>query len=352
MDALSRFFPSCTSCSYLQFSQQGCQDSCSHLQVRNKLWRAVLKYSVASTDKERAHDNERVHVLRKYVWRLIMEPSSSRVGQGVAAARNINIIVSTLNAIYMTLPHYRVNCWASLGFPGPWGSHAIDAACSLWLTVEVMMLLFAIPSISVLLRRTSFVVNALSIVPWYGGIVGLREAGSHMGIFAVLRLLQAMRTLTMMQSSKHLIKLMKTTFRRAAHMLVMLSCLISMFICMLAVVLWTVERGEWVSDYRMFLRRTGWSCPVECNGPAWFGAYSGCEAAGEEVWMSSRDKIGRQQHLCIPIQVCNTHLCAATYCHAVLSCNKWIVCCRPFMFLPFIFSMHSLPCRKKVRSAA
>ena len=272
------------------------------LQVRNKLWRAVLKYSVGSTDEERAHDNETVHALRKYLCRVLTEPSSSRVAQCVAAARNISIILSSLNAIYMTLPDYRMRCSGSPAWPGPRGSHVIEAVCSLWFTAEVMMQMFAIASISILLRHTSFAVNSLAIVPWYSRLMGAGEAR----IFALLRLLQAMRTLTMIQSSQNLIKLMATTFRRAAHMLALLSCLISMFICMLAVVLWTVERGEWDSDSRMFLRRTGWSCPVVCNGPAWFGAYSGCAAAGDEIWMSSRDKIGRQQHLCIPVQVCKT----------------------------------------------
>lgn len=276
------------------------------MQVRNKLWRAVLKHSVAATDTERAQAIETVHAMKKYVYRIIMEPSSSRLAQGVAVARNISIIISSLNAIYMTLPDYRVKFSGSPTWPGPMGAHAIEAACSLWFTAEVLMQIFAIPSISILFRRTSFAVNALAIVPWYSRLVGARDVG----IFAVLRLLQAMRTLAMIQSSKHLITLMSTTFRRAAHMLALLACLISMFICMLAVVLWTVERGEWDSVSRMFLRRTGWSCPVTCHGPAWFGAYSGCTAAGEEVWMSSRDRIGRQQHLCVPVQVCHKNLCS------------------------------------------
>lgn len=274
------------------------------MQVRNKLWRAVLKYAIASTDTERARDNEGVHALRKYVYRLVMEPSSSRLAVGVAAARNVSILLSSLNAIYMTIPDYRVRHSGSPTWPGPRGAHALEAACSLWFTAEVMLQIFATPSFSTLLRRTSFAVNALAIVPWYSKMVGVRDVG----FFAVLRFLQALRTLGMIPNSKHLIKLMATTFRRAAHMLFLLSCLISMLVCMLAVVLWTAERGEWDPNSRMFLRKIGWSCPVTCNGPAWLGAYSGCTAAGEDVWMMSRDRIGRQQHLCIPVQVCHSHL--------------------------------------------
>jgi hypothetical protein len=199
----------------------------------------------------------------------------------------------------MTLPDYRVQYSGSPTWRGPRGAHALEAACSLWFTAEAMLQIFAIPSVSVLLRRTSFAINALAIVPWYSRLMGARD----LRLFAILRLLQTMRTLGMIPNSKHLVKLMATTFRRAAYMLALLSCLISMLICVLAFVLWTVERGEWDSDSRMFLQRTGWSCPLTCKGPAWFGVYSGCTAAGDVVWISSPDRIGRQHHLCTPVQV-------------------------------------------------
>jgi hypothetical protein len=250
-----------------------------------------------------------MHALRKYLHCLIMEPSSSKLAMGVAVARNISIIVSSLNAIYTTFPHYRVMLSGSAHWQGPRGSHAIEAACALWFTVEAMMQILATQSICALLKRTSFAVNFLSVFSWFMRLAGVGNSR----VVSILRLLQTPRTLLLLPNSKHYMRLMITTSRRAALMLALLSCLMCIRTCLLAVVLWTVERGEWDPNSRMFLRRTGWSCPMTCQGPAWFGAYSGCTAAGEEFWLSSRDKIGRQQHLCVPVLVCLNNLYSIQY---------------------------------------
>lgn len=277
-----------------------CNMSSWPMQVRNKLWRAVLRYGVISLDTERTYENERVNAIRNFVHRMLMEPHSSRLAMAVALARNLSSILSSFNAVYMTLPDFRVQFSRSSPWLGPRGSYAVEAACAIWFTAEIMLQAFAIPSFLTLVKRTNFAANALTVVPWYTKLMGAQEVG----IFAIMRMMQTIRTLAMIPNSKHLLQLMGKTFRRAAHMLGLLSCLISMFICMLAIILWTAERGEWDADSRMFLRRAGWNCPVTCNGSARFGAYSGCTGAGDEVWMLSRDKIGRQQHLCVPVQVC------------------------------------------------
>jgi Ion transport protein len=269
------------------------------VQVRNKLWRAVLKHTLTQTTATRPHDNIVLHALKKYVHRMLMDEASSGLAAVVAIFIKFAIISSSLAYIYETLPEYRMRVHLTPAAWGPRGVHAVNTACSILFIIELILQAFSAPSVSVLVTSTSFVINLLALIPWITQTAGAPQQS----LVHALKLLRVMRILTMIRSSKRLLKLIQTTFRRAANMLVLLSCIISMIICMLALLLWTVERGEWDPATRMFWRTNGWNCPVVCTGPARFGSFAGCSAAGDEVWMTSRDKIGRQQHRCIPVQV-------------------------------------------------
>lgn len=228
-----------------------------------------------------------------------MDETSSRLAMMVAIVLKVAIVLSSLAYVYETLPEYRIKVHSSPPGIGPRGVHAIETSCSVLFLLELVLQAFSAASVPVLLKKTTFVVNVMTLIPWIIRLAG----GKEVKIYLTLKLLRIIRILTMIRSCQRLLRLITTTLKRAANMLALLACIISMLICMLAMLLWTVERGEWDPATRLFWRTNGWSCPVACTGPARFGSFAGCTAVGDEVWMTSRDKIGRQQHRCIPVQV-------------------------------------------------
>lgn len=58
-----------------------------------------------------------------------------------------------------------------------------------------------------------------------------------------------------------------------------------MMICVLGLVLWPAERGEWDEQHRIFVRSSSWRSQFICTCRAQFGMFAGCFAPGDVVCM-------------------------------------------------------------------
>eukprot|EP00892_Ulva_mutabilis_P002385 jgi/Ulvmu1/12147/UM085_0011.1 len=235
---------------------------------------------------------------KQRLYNLSMDHTYSVATLWIAVLLNIAVVTSSLTYVYSSLPIFRVMNARDSSAPIPFGVAVHDFVCALLFSAEAALRLFRAPSLWRLLTRTSFVLDLLALVPWYSQTL----AGANLAVLSAARVLRIVRVLLMSRRIKTLLLLIGTTFRRAATMLLLLACLTTMMICMLGLLLWPAERGEWDAERRMFVRTSGWSCPVICERKAHFGVFAGCSQAGEEIWIRSRHKLGVEQHRCIAMQ--------------------------------------------------
>jgi hypothetical protein len=200
----------------------------------------------------------------------------------VAICVNVCIISSTLSYIYTSFPQYRVQSdkdrWALV----PAGIFWNDAVCAVVFTLELALRLFSLPRLGLIVRQPGLFIDMLVLIPWYASVI----SGRTIQILSILRILRSVRILMIFRATKKLVSLLGGTVQRAAYMLLLLMCVITMGICLLGVALWTFERGEWDPFRRMFVRTASIACSVRCPRAAVFGAYAGCEKEGDTIMMN------------------------------------------------------------------
>ena len=267
------------------------------LEVRNKLWRALLAYG-ATTQAAHAVSHHSSG-LRQRIYVLMNDQTSSKGACIISAIINITILTSTMTYIYSSLPEYRRQ-FAN----DPYG-HIVrgifwhDAVAAVVFTLELILRIASLPKISSLRRHPSIFLDLAAVIPWYVYNI----TGSTIAFFSVLRVARSVRMLLIFSATKRLLLLLGGTAQRAANMLLLLMCIVTMCICVLGVALWAFESGEWDPERRMFVRDASVACPVTCPHAAHFGAYAGCQFEGDRIML---DMGGRAHHSltdCVTIKV-------------------------------------------------
>ena len=250
------------------------------MQVRNKFWRCVLRYSCIHTGTGAVTGPS--GKLRQQIYVLMNDQTSSRGAYLVSALINVAIITSTLSYIYSSLPEYRMYVAKDPYGTIPAGIYWHDLFCAVVFTIELILRLVSLPSFAALRSHPSIFLDVAAVAPWYIETI----SGHAIAFFSVLRVARSVRMLMIFQATQNLLSLLGGTAQRAANMLGLLVCVITMWICVLGVTLWAFERGDWDPDRRMFALHTSWECPVTCPQEAHFGPYGGCRFAGDEVMMN------------------------------------------------------------------
>lgn len=247
------------------------------LQVRNKVWRAAIQYVERQSRSSKLKGPSFINRLRKRMHRLVTDEKSSREAVILAIVINACVISSTLSYIYTSLPDFRMrearNKWGVV----PAGVFWNDAFCAVVFTVELGLRVLSVPELRLLLQQPTLLNDVLALVPWYTKTI----TGQTINVLSVLRVLRSVRILMFFRATKHLVALLGGTVKRAANMLLLLMCIITMWICLLGVALWTFERGDWDPLRRGFFRKVRVECPVACPQRAVFGVYAGCDDVGQ-----------------------------------------------------------------------
>lgn len=249
------------------------------LEVRNKLWRAAIRYNGTRTG---AVPNSGTDGLRERLYLLLHDQTSSRGAAIIAAVINLAIITSTLSYTYSSLPEYRVAVATDPSSPKAAGIFWHDAVCAALFTVELLLRLISLPDIKSVTRHPSLLLDVAALLPWYIQTF----TSTRLAILSVLRVARSVRMLMIFRATQDLVLLLGGTAQRAANMLLLLGCIVTMSICMVGLSLWAFERGEWDSERRMFVRDESIVCPVTCPHQAHFGAYAGCRHEGDAVMLS------------------------------------------------------------------
>lgn len=247
--------------------------------MRNKLWRAMAQYSICKQVEDVDQTGTWWQQARQRAHVALTNQTSSHLAYALASVINTAIILSTLSFIYTTIPHYRAARANDPRAAIPFGVWLTETICAAVFTAELAARLVALPRLSNVRHHPTLVVDVLALLPWYVQL----SLGRDIKILSVLRVLRCIRILMMFRATKQLVSLLGGTVQRAANMLLLLVCVTSMWIGVVAGALLAAERGAWDAGREMFVQTVGYACPAACPGPSLFGAYAGCGAAGDRT---------------------------------------------------------------------
>jgi hypothetical protein len=133
------------------------------VQVRNKLWRALVRYDDIKQGTGTATDGS--GGVRQRIYVLMNCQTSSHWAAIIAAVINLAIITSTLTYIYSSLPEYRQEVAIDPSGPKPAGIFWNDAVCAS--SLELLLRVISLPDLSSISRHHSIFLDLAALLPWY-----------------------------------------------------------------------------------------------------------------------------------------------------------------------------------------